>query len=137
MGSDGVVNTEILLTEMSTRTPMPGSWNLPGGGIDHGEHPRDAVVREVYEETGLRITPGPIIDVSSTHFTGMRHDGLVEDFHGLHVVYEATLLPESMGVTPQVLELDSSTERAEWILLSRARSLKLLAAAAHALASIK
>jgi 8-oxo-dGTP pyrophosphatase MutT (NUDIX family) len=30
-------------------------WNLPGGGIKSTETPEEAAVREVYEETGLRI----------------------------------------------------------------------------------
>ena len=33
--------------------PESGKWTLPGGGVDHGEHPDEGVVREVAEETGL------------------------------------------------------------------------------------
>lgn len=30
-------------------------WGLPGGGLEYGEHPEKAVVREVWEETGLNV----------------------------------------------------------------------------------
>ena len=33
----------------------PGVWTLPGGGIKKGESPREAGVREVFEEIGYRI----------------------------------------------------------------------------------
>ena len=49
---------EVLLTRNSPRGPRPGTWTLPGGGVDHGEPPADAVVREVREETGLVATVG-------------------------------------------------------------------------------
>jgi 8-oxo-dGTP diphosphatase len=45
---------EVLLTHQAE--PLP-EVQLPGGGIDPGEHPIAALHREVYEETGWRITP--------------------------------------------------------------------------------
>lgn len=40
------------------RQPHRDGWSLPGGLLDRGERAADAVVREVFEETGLRIEVG-------------------------------------------------------------------------------
>lgn len=45
----------MLLTRGSGAGAFPGVWSLPGGGIEHGEHPDDTVVREFAEETGLAV----------------------------------------------------------------------------------
>lgn len=45
---------DILLTHQAAPTP---EFQLPGGGIDAGEHPLHALHREVYEETGWAISP--------------------------------------------------------------------------------
>ena len=36
-------------------------WSLPGGVLEHGEPPHEGCAREVKEEIGLTITPGPLL----------------------------------------------------------------------------
>lgn len=49
---------EVLALE---RADVPGAWQLPQGGIEPGEEPRDAALRELTEETGLRATDVEIV----------------------------------------------------------------------------
>ena len=43
----------------------PPRWTLPGGGLDHGEDPRDGAIREVEEETGYRVELRQLLTVES------------------------------------------------------------------------
>lgn len=56
---------QILLVE---RNYGPNNWTTPGGRADPGESPLDALVREVEEETGYRISPGHLIGVYAAPF---------------------------------------------------------------------
>ena len=82
---------EVLLTRLSARAAHPGRWALPGGGIDHGERPAAALVREVREECGVECVVGDLLDVHDLHFSGTAPSGRLEDYHGVHLVFSATV----------------------------------------------
>lgn len=65
---------EILVLQRSNNAPhQPGKWDIPGGRIDPGESPFEALERECIEEAGINVTIGKPIGVN--HFT--RDDGQV------------------------------------------------------------
>jgi len=41
--------------------PSRGRWSLPGGRVEQGEEARDALVREMAEETGLIVEVGELV----------------------------------------------------------------------------
>lgn len=45
--------------------PFVDDWCLPGGFIEHSEHPAESAVREVFEETGLEIDPPVLLDAGA------------------------------------------------------------------------
>ncbi len=103
--------TQVLLTRLSPRAAHPGRWTLPGGGIDHGERPAVALAREVEEECGLDCEVGDLLDVHDTHFSGTAPSGRIEDFHGVHLLYRATVADGE----PRVVEEDGTTDAVAWV----------------------
>ena len=104
--------TAVLLTRLSDRAHHRGLWTLPGGGIGHGEPPAVALAREVSEECGLECEVGALLDVDDTHFSGTAPSGRVEDFHGVHLVFSATVGPDA---EPRVVEVDGTTDEVAWV----------------------
>ena len=50
--------------------PGAGLWSLPGGRIEPGETDVAALVREMREETGLEVEPGPLLGAVQRPGTG-------------------------------------------------------------------
>lgn len=47
---------EVLLCKRSPYETLPNIWSIPGGGIENGESPGQAAIREVHEETNIELT---------------------------------------------------------------------------------
>lgn len=84
----------VLLTRHPDERGHRGRWLLPGGGVEHGEHPEHAVVREIREETGLPATVSGLRHVLSDVTTvGRRRRRL----HNVRLVYAAAVTGEAAG----------------------------------------
>lgn len=89
-------------------------WTLPGGGIDPGEDPIDAVVREIAEETGYAAQAGELLGIDSKIVPAeQRFTPDAGPLHALRIIYRATI---SGGKLTN--ELDGSTDEAAWFALT-------------------
>jgi 8-oxo-dGTP diphosphatase len=81
-----VAGGRVLLTQRRSGTHLAGAWELPGGKVEPGEDPRDALKRELCEEIGVTVEVGDIVEVTFHRYPA-------KDM--LLLFYEATLAPES------------------------------------------
>lgn len=93
----------LLLARAAPWLTLRGRWFLPGGGVDHGEHPMDALRREIKEESGLTVVLGPLLDILSD--VRVMPDGM--SLHTVRMIYRVTswtgtLRPELEGTTDAV-----------------------------------
>ncbi|MGZ3147836.1 NUDIX hydrolase [Lentzea chajnantorensis] len=84
--------------------PTGKRWILPGGGIEHGEHPYDAVVREVEEETGFTVEVVRLLGIDSELRTESRRD-----YHALRIMYEVRIIGGELRN-----EVGGTTDLAQW-----------------------
>lgn len=108
-----LLNGPVLLTQYSHRTRRPGHWGLPGGGVETGEDPVAAAVRECWEETGHHVEVAGLLGVATDRFVGRAPHGRLEDFHAIHLVYAGSCDEAS---EPVLHDVDGSTQSAAWVL---------------------
>jgi ADP-ribose pyrophosphatase YjhB (NUDIX family) len=110
----------LLVCRLSNITERPGMWTLPGGGIEFGEHPEAAALRELHEETGLQGHIVGLLAVDSIQRVA-RDLGGDHDYHSVRIVYRT-----SVDEGELVHEPDGSTDRAAWYTRAELAALPLL-----------
>lgn len=91
-----------------------GRWSLPGGGVQKGETPRVGVVRELYEETDVRIRQDQLVELG----TG------IWKAHGLRYKFRsyAVKLDHELVLQPRHVRVS----KLEWLYLVWIRPAELL-----------
>lgn len=81
----------VLIAERPAGKSMAGLWEFPGGKVDPGERPEDALIRELKEELGIAVNEACLAPLTFASHT-------YEDFHLLMPLYvcrrwEGTVTP--------------------------------------------
>lgn len=104
----GPAGLETLVLRRSTAGRCPGSWEVVHGGIEAGETPREAALRELSEETALR--PERFYNLSRT-----------ESFYR-HATDEIGLVPVFAAFAgDQPVRLSAEHDAAEWLSIPAAQ----------------
>lgn len=82
---------KVLCVQRGPRGTLPGFWEFPGGKIEHGETPQEALQREIVEELRCDVTVGEKV-------TTTRHE---YDFGIVHLI---TFYCELVDGSPQLAE---------------------------------
>lgn len=94
----------ILLVERG-REPLKGYWSLPGGLVETGELLGDAIQREVFEETGLRVKPVEKFEI---------FERIMRDASG-RAEYHYVLVDYVCKVVGGELRAGDDVNRVEWV----------------------
>lgn len=116
----------LLLVRAAPYLTVAGRWFLPGGGVEHGEAPLDALRREIAEESGLVVGDATLAGVLSD--TWPIPDGTL--LHTVRLIYrverwEGTLRSEAQG----------SSDLAQWFSRAELDGVPLVRYAREALAT--
>ena len=114
-----------LLVRASSSSGTPGLWSLPGGAVDHGEHPFDTVVRETAAETGLSVAVARLVDVQAD-LRALPERGVT--IHTDRLIYAVTLRGGSLRD-----RVDQPTDLARFVAADELNDLALRPFTANAL----
>jgi len=87
------------------REPLKGYWSLPGGLVETGEKLETAIVREVFEETGLRVRPSTRFEI---------FERIMRDASG-RAEYHYVLVDYVCRVVKGRLRAGDDVSRVEWV----------------------
>ena len=105
-------DNRVLLVRRSN-PPLQGEWSIPGGLVETGETTKQAIIREVREETGLEVEPVKLVEV---------FERILRD-QDARVEYHFVLIDYLCRVISGEAHPSSDVSEARWVRLEELESL--------------
>lgn len=115
-------NKKIFLARRASHKKLAGKWEFPGGKLELGEKPEEALIREIREELGITITDPQILHIKPYSYP-----------HGNVLILFYTC--DDFSAEPKIQESDH--DLCGWYDLGNLKTLDLLPANAEALERLK
>jgi 8-oxo-dGTP diphosphatase len=115
----------VLLCHIHPSVGVGDVWTLPGGGLEFGESPAHAAIREMREETGFVGEIERLVEVDDRLFSN--GDGGAR-MHAIRIVYDVRIVGGSLRD-----ETDGSTDTCRWVSPEEALQMRLGELARHAI----
>lgn len=100
-----IIERGLVLLIKRLRPPAQGEWSIPGGLVELGEPLKTAVAREIFEETGLRVNVGNLVELLERIF---------EDNCG-RIMYHYIIADYICTVVEGILKANSDASSVAWV----------------------
>ena len=110
-----ILDADKVLLIKRGKPPRAGTWSLPGGAQESGETLKEAALREIYEETNLKVEIIGLIDIV---------DSIRRDKKG-DAEYHYTLIDFAARVTGGALRAGDDAIDTRWFTLQEIKKLEI------------
>ena len=110
-----ILDADKVLLIKRGKPPRAGTWSLPGGAQESGETLKEAAIREIYEETNLKVEIIGLIDIV---------DSIRRDKKG-DAEYHYTLIDFAARVTGGALRAGDDAIDTRWFTLQEIKKLEI------------
>jgi len=105
-----------------------GMYHLPGGGVNIGEDPSEAVIRETKEETGIDVASPKLIETKSSFYSFINTfgDNELYHYHALNLFYKCKFSKGKINSATKLDDYEKSINlRAVWLPVEDLKSIKV------------